>query len=255
MSVPTFACSDNNGDEQNQMKKILITNDDGIFADGLIRLAAAAKKYGEVWVVTPDSQRSAMSHSITLHGSFEAWETDFPVEGVRAFACTGTPADCVRIGVLNIVPGRPDRVFSGINNGYNLATDLQYSATVGAAFEAAFQGIHTVAFSEKYDGCRQVTDKYLDGIIAELIDEPLGKNEIWNVNFPGCSPEECRGILRGRTVSDGVFYKDHYDEVPSENGRVTYTVVGERRWDADEGTDLRAVLDGYIAIGKAKNIG
>ena len=240
------------------MRKILITNDDVVFADGLLRLAEAAVKFGEVWIVAPDSQRSAMSHSITLHGSFEAWEVDFPVPGVHAYACTGTPADCVRIGVLNIVPGKPDTVFSGINIGYNAATDLQYSATVGAAFEAAFQGIHTIAFSEDtgelHGRSHEVTDRYLEEIIRELIDEPVGKNEIHNVNFPGCSLAECKGIRRGCTVSDGVFYEDHYDEQPSENGRVTYTVVGERRWEAEEGTDLRAVIDGYISIGKAKNI-
>ena len=93
------------------MKKILITNDDGIISDGIVRLAETASHFGEVWVVAPDGQRSAVSHSVTLRHSFEAWETDFPVAGVRAFACSGTPADCVRIGVLNIVPGKPDHVF------------------------------------------------------------------------------------------------------------------------------------------------
>ena len=236
------------------MKKILITNDDGIYADGLIRLARAAKKYGEVWVVAPESQRSAMSHSITLHGSFSARETDFPVEGVRAFACSGTPADCVRIGALNIVPGGPDTVFSGINHGYNIASDLQYSATVGAAFEAAFQGIHTIAFSEDASDLHEVTDRYLDGIIAELIDAPLGINEIWNVNFPGCRLEDCKGILRDRTVSTGVFYQDSYGEEPAEDGSVIYTVIGARKWEAEEGTDLHAVLSDHVSVGRAKNI-
>ena len=88
-------------------KKILITNDDGITSDGIIRLAKAAKEFGTVYVVAPEDQRSAMSHSITLRHSFEAWKVDFPVEGVHAYACNGTPADCVRIGVLNIVPNKP----------------------------------------------------------------------------------------------------------------------------------------------------
>ena len=236
------------------MRKILITNDDGIEADGLIRLAAAAVKFGEVVIVAPDSQRSAMSHSISLHGSFEAWQVDFPVEGVRAYACTGTPADCVRIGVLNLSGGRPDHVFAGVNKGFNVATDLQYSATVGAAFEGAFRGIHSVAFSESHGDDHEVTDRYLEELIAELIEKPLALNEIWNVNFPGCTLGECKGILRGTTVSDGVFYEDHYDETPAPGGRVTYTVVGERRWEAAEGTDLRAVLDDQVSVGKAKNI-
>lgn len=235
-------------------RKILITNDDGIDADGLVRLARCAKKYGEVLVVAPDSQRSAMSHSITLRHAVEAWEVDFPVEGVKAYACTGTPADCVRVGVRSIAPGKLDHVFSGINYGYNVASDIQYSATAGAAFEAAFQKIHTIAFSENFDDNHSVADKYLDEIMAELIDKPLGVNQIWNVNFPGCDVTECKGILRDRTVALSDFYDDHYDATPLENGRVAYMVVGERQYDAEEGSDLRAILDGYVSIGVANNI-
>ena len=187
------------------MRKILITNDDGIDADGIVRLARVAREFGEVWVVAPDSQRSAMSHGITLRHSIEAWKVDFPVPGVHAFACDGIPADCVRIGVLNIVPGKPDHVFSGINYGYNVATDLQYSATAGAAFEAAFQKIHTIAFSEDACELHEVTDRYLKEIIAELLDQPLGINQIWNVNFPGFRLAECNGILRDRAVSTDDF--------------------------------------------------
>ena len=107
------------------MQKILITNDDGIQSDGIIRLARAAKKYGKVWVVAPDGQRSAMSHRITLRETIEFFPVDFPVEGVHAYASTGTPADCVRFGILNIVKEKPDYVFSGINYGYNSGTDIQ----------------------------------------------------------------------------------------------------------------------------------
>lgn len=236
------------------MKKILITNDDGINSDGIVRLARAAIEFGEVWVVAPDSQRSAMSHSITLRHSIEAWKVDFPVKGVYAYACNGTPADCVRIGVLNIVPGKPDHVFSGINYGYNLATDLQYSATAGAAFEAAFQKIHTIAFSE--DACErhEVTDKYLKEIIAELLDKELGVSQIWNVNFPGCSLAEYKGILRDRVVSTDVFYKDRYKENVVSEGKISYTVDGIRNYDALEGTDLRAIFDNYVSVGIATNI-
>ena len=236
------------------MRKILITNDDGIFSDGIARLAETASRFGEVWVVAPDSQRSAVSHSVTLRSSIDAWKVDLPVRGVHAFACDGMPADCVKIGALNIVPGKPDHVFSGINNGYNLASDIQYSATAGAAFEAAFQGIHTIAFSEAADTTREVTDRWLEEIIAELIEKPLGINQIWNVNFPGCSLAECGGILRGRTVSTDVFYKDHYTETPVSEGRTRYMVKGVRKWDASEGTDLRAVLDNFVSVGIASNI-
>lgn len=236
------------------MKKILITNDDGIDSDGLIRLARVAVELGEVWVVAPDSQRSAMSHSITLSHSVEAWKVDFPVPGVHAYACDGQPADCVRIGVLNIVPGKPDYVFSGINYGYNLATDLQYSATVGAAFEASFQKIHTIAFSEDAGEIHEVTDRYLMEIIVELLNKPLGMNEIWNVNFPGCKLAECKGIIRDRKVSGDVFYQDNYIETTVSEGRISYMVEGIRNYHALEGTDLKAIFDNYVSIGIATNI-
>lgn len=236
------------------MRKILITNDDGIDSAGLARLSKAAMQFGEVWIVAPDSQRSAMSHSITLRHSVEAWKVDFPVPGVHAYACNGKPADCVRIGALNIMPGKPDHVFSGINYGYNVASDLQYSATAGAAFEAAFQRIHTIAFSE--DACEdhEVTDKYLNEIMAELLNKPLAVNQIWNVNFPGCRLEECKGILRDRVVSTDVFYEDRYIETRVSEEKISYMVEGIRNYNASEGTDLRAILDHYVSVGIATNI-
>lgn len=236
------------------MRKILITNDDGINANGIIRLAQAATDFGEVWVVAPDSQRSAMSHSITLRHSVDAWKIDFPVPGVHAYACSGTPGDCVRIGSLNIVPGKPDHVFSGINYGFNAASDIQYSATAGAAFEAAFQRIHTIAFSEDACEIHEVTDRYLKEIIAELLDKPLGVNQIWNVNFPGCKSAECNGILRNRKVSTDAFYVDRYIETTVLEEKISYMVEGIRNYTALEGTDLKAIFDNYISIGIATNI-
>ena len=236
------------------MRKILITNDDGINADGIIRLAQAATEFGEVWVLAPDSQRSAMSHSITLRHSVDAWKVDFPVPGVHAYACSGTPGDCVRIGSLNIVPGKPDHVFSGINYGFNAASDIQYSATAGAAFEAAFQGIHTIAFSEDACEIHEVTERYLKEIIAELLNKPLGVNQIWNVNFPGCQLAECNGILRDRKVSTDAFYVDRYIETTVSEDKVSYMVEGIRNYSALEGTDLKAIFDNYISIGIATNI-
>ena len=236
------------------MRKILITNDDGINADGIIRLVQAATEFGEVWVLAPDSQRSAMSHSITLRHSVDAWKVDFPVPGVHAYACSGTPGDCVRIGSLNIVPEKPDHVFSGINYGFNAASDIQYSATAGAAFEAAFQGIHTIAFSEDACEIHEVTERYLKEIIAELLNKPLGVNQIWNVNFPGCQLAECNGILRDRKVSTDAFYVDRYIETTVSEDKVSYMVEGIRNYNASEGTDLKAILDNYVSIGIAANI-
>ena len=240
--------------EGERVYDILITNDDGIDSDGIVRLAEAAARFGNVWVVAPTVQNSAVSHSITLRHSITVRPHDLPVEGVRAFSCSGTPADCVRVAGLSIMPRIPDMVFSGINYGYNVATDIQYSATAGAAFEAAFQKIHTIAFSEDAVEMHEVTDRYLEDIMAELIDKPLELNQIWNVNFPGCPLSKCGGVLYERKVSHDDFYKDHYIETPLPDGKTRYTVEGVRHWEASEGTDLKAILDNFVSVGIATNI-
>ena len=238
------------------MRRILITNDDGITADGIIRLAKTAKQFGEVWVVAPAAQRSAASHSISLHDPIDIFPHDFPVPGVKAFSCSGTPADCVRVGSLSVMPEKPDAVLSGVNFGYNVASDVQYSATVGAAFEAAFQGYRAIAFSEDFAELHEVTDRYLAEILEKLLDLPPVAGEIWNVNFPCCPLAECHGILWDRTVSQGMIYKDSYKEIEAlPGGGVRYMVEGEYHAEAEDGTDYRALLDGYVSVGRVKNIG
>jgi 5'-nucleotidase len=236
------------------MKKILVTNDDGIQSDGIIRLAALAKSYGEVWVIAPDSQRSAMSHSTTFHKSVEMQEVDFAVSGVHAYASSGTPADCVRIGILNMIPGKPDYVFSGINNELNIASDLQYSATIGAALEAAYLKVPAIAFSEADVRAHEVTDYYLPEVTSRLMGLPLGRNEIWNVNFPSCDLSTCNGILYDRTVSVDDFYTEHYRETVLADGKTAYMVEAIRHWRATKGTDLCAIIDHYVSVGKVRNL-
>lgn len=238
------------------MRRILITNDDGIDADGISRLAEAAKEFGEVWVIAPMHQRSAASHCITLREPIDVFPHDFPVEGVKAFSCSGTPADCVRVGSLSVMPARPDTVLSGINFGYNVATDIQYSATAGAAFEAAFQGYTAIALSEHMNGCHEVTDNYLKDILDEYIDVRLSYGQILNVNFPGCKLGDFKGILRDRKTSHDSFFHDRYtvtDKLP--RGGIRYMVDGIHNEQAEEDTDFRAVLENYISIGVVNNVG
>ena len=236
--------------------RILITNDDGIEAAGIVRLAKAAKEFGEVWVVAPESQRSAASHSISLHSAIDIYPYDeFPIDGVHAYSCSGTPGDCVRVGGLNVMPEKPDVVLSGINFGLNVASDIQYSATAGAAFEATFQGYHAIAFSE---GChfQDVTDKYIREILKRLLDLPLKPGHIHNVNFPDCPLSDCKGILYNRTVSQGMFYKDHYNVVEElDDGGIRYMVEGVYTPEAEEDSDYHAVLNNYVSVGVVNNIG
>ena len=235
------------------MRKILVTNDDGIDSDGIRRLAETAAKFGEVWIVAPCKQYSAMSHSATFWTPIEVWPVDFPVEGVHAFATSGTPSDCICVALNAVLPFKPDAVFCGINKGYNIASSIQYSGTCGAAFEASNQGCHTIAFSENHEGSTEVADKYIEEIAAVLIDKPLGVNEIWNINFPGCTLEECKGVKYDCTVSQHQFFSGGYNVIKRDGDKVTYMIDYKPVWEAEEGTDLRAVIDNYVAVGKVKN--
>lgn len=236
--------------------RILITNDDGITSDGIVRLAKAACEFGHVWVVAPGHECSAKSHCITLRHSLEVHPHDFPVENVIAYSCSGTPADCVRVGCRNVMPAEPDVVLSGINYGYNMASDIQYSATVGAAFEAEFQGYTAVAFSEDAGDCHEVTDMYLRDVMAQLIHEPYVPGRIINVNFPGCRRDECRGILRDRKVSRLAYFEDHYNVVQRfPDGGMELMVEGVHEPFTEEGSDYAAILGNCVSIGYAANIG
>ena len=104
--------------------RIMVVNDDGIESDGIRRLAGMAAELGEVWVVAPRHQCSAMSHCITVRGSLHMKEESFPVPGVKAYSVDGTPADCVKVGIKYLLPQKPDIVFSGINCGYNVGADI-----------------------------------------------------------------------------------------------------------------------------------
>ncbi len=236
-------------------RRILITNDDGIDSAGIIRLARAALNFGSVFVVAPERENSGASHSISLRHSVRVHPYDFPVKGVEAYSCSGTPGDCVRVGSLSIMKERPDVVLSGINYGYNVATDIQYSATAGAAFEAEFQGFPAIALSEGACDIHEVTDRYLGDILEELMGREYVPGYMYNVNFPGCPLSECKGILWDRRVSRQIFYKDHYNVLQRlPDGGMELMVEGVHEPVSEEGTDYGAVLDNYVSVGRVSNI-
>ena len=153
------------------------------------------------------------------------------------------------------MPQKPDVVLSGINYGYNAASDIQYSATAGAAFEASFQGSLGIAVSEGASSVHEVTDAYLPEVLERLICRTVRPGQILNVNFPGCPIGECRGIMRDVTVSDGRVFRDHYVLRKSlRDGGMRLEVEGVPDKRAEEGTDLWAVTHGYVSVGIAQNI-
>lgn len=254
--------------------RILVVNDDGIEAQGIEILAREAAKFGEVWVVAPDEQCSAMSQCITLRREISVRESSFPVRksgnflsekflmqdaakeqslagSIKAYRVGGTPADCVKIAVSYLMPQKPDYIFSGINFGYNTGYDVAYSGTVGAAIEGLMKGIPSAAFSVDTSGIYGTVEKYLPGIIEEILKSAPPQGKIWNINFPGCEASACKGILRDRKTAGVHLFIDSYREVRRETDGTVYLVIESSLHDEiGSDNDLDAVKSGYISIGE-----
>ena len=235
-------------------KRILIVNDDGIDSLGLKKLAEAAVRYGRVWIIAPDRQCSAMSQRISVFDKMTVTPYAFSVPVEAAWSLGGTPADCVKAALNGVLPVRPDVVLSGVNNGYNAGFDIAYSGTVGAAMEALMQGIPAMAFSNGYNGHFGTTDVYLPLLLEDLLLTPLSANELWNVNFPGIPLEECQGILTDREIAPMQLYRDNFKRENLEDGTFTLHNLGIEleAEDAPEGTDVNAVLSGYVSVGTVR---
>lgn len=234
--------------------RILVVNDDGIDSAGIHCLASLASRLGEVWVAAPDSQCSAMSHRITLHSSIDVREEkDFYAEDARAYRICGTPADCVKVALEYLMPQKPDLVFSGINHGYNVGVDILYSGTIGAAMEALANGIPAMAFSSADNRDSRVPEHFLIPLVKELVESPIGCHEIWNVNFPSGDVSEVKGILRRRRICRKSAYCTVYNPGKEREGWRELSVLSIPEVKAEEGSDLAAVLGGYISVGKVSS--
>lgn len=237
----------------NKKTNILIVNDDGIESYGIAKLAAMAANFGDVWVVAPEGQCSGMSQRLTIFSELNVQEREFPATVRAAYSVSGTPADCVKVALKSLLPVWPDYVFSGINAGFNAGYDIAYSGTVGAAMEAVLHDIPAIAFSTQHDGSYEITDKYLMPIAEELMQKS-NAGEIWNVNFPGGQACDFKGIIRGAEAAQSFFFENDYQKLEQE-GKIVFTpfakLLGPN--DAPKGTDVWAVLNGYIAIGRIKN--
>ncbi len=224
------------------MPRILVTNDDGIYSEGLRKLAAACREVGDVTIVAPDREQSAASHALTLNRPLRLLQIE-----ADEWIVDGTPADCVNLAILKLMKGaRPDLIVSGINFGPNLGDDVTYSGTISAAFEGALLNIPSIAFSAvvgkhfSFDPCAEVAGR----LVRIALEQHRDPRIVLNVNFP---LGEFRGVrivsLGQRTYVEGVI------ERLDPRGRKYYWIGGEPPvWHPGEGTDFDAVQNGYVSI-------
>lgn len=235
--------------------KILIVNDDSVTAPGIALLAEIAREFGEVWVVAPAQQCSAMSQKLTLRETLLLEKAeDFPVKVREAYRLAGTPVDCVKVALEYLLEEKPDWVVSGINNGYNAGYDIAYSGTLGAAFEAVRNGIPAMAFSIAADSHLEAAKPWLRDIVRELLETPPEPDMVWNVNIPGVRTKPPAGILRERTQASASMFRENYVSEFRRDGAVVLTCRGiptpTEQFPPD--SDAYAVRNGYISIGKVR---
>ncbi|MEO1620327.1 MAG: 5'/3'-nucleotidase SurE [Cyanobacteria bacterium J06632_3] len=208
---------------------ILVSNDDGIFALGIRALANALAAAGHnVTVVCPDRERSATGHGLTLHRPLRVNQVEEVFEpSVAAWACSGTPSDCVKLALDAVLPNPPDFVVSGINHGANLGTDVLYSGTVSAAMEGVLEGIPSIAISLTSFAYKnfQPAAQFATRLVAQLQQQPLSLPILLNVNVPPVEATEIKGAIIAR---QGIRrYFDQFEKRIDPRGKIYYWLAGE----------------------------
>ena len=224
------------------MVRILVTNDDGYRSEGIHALAEALRDVGDVTIVAPVAEASAIGHALTLRHPLRLESIDR-----RVFAVDGTPTDCVNIGVTQVLKGLPDLVVSGINKGWNLGDDVTYSGTVAGALEAALLGVPAIAVS-----LRQTRGDYdfthaarAAALMADaILQRPLPPRTFLNINVPKGQPKGYRATVQAK--------RNHITSVAERHdpkGRAYYWIEeGQNDWAPHDRSDYQAVRDGYVSI-------
>lgn len=230
--------------------RILITNDDGIFAEGIYRLAKHMQHNGEVLIVAPDSERSASGHAITMRSPLMVKKVKFFDTEIEAYSTNGTPVDCIKMGIEALFKTKkPDIVISGINNEPNLGTDVIYSGTVSAAVESAIMGIPSIAVSmggykaSEFDAAARFTSL----LSKKITGNNKLDNIVINVNYPDKPKDEIKGI---KITTLGIRkYDNAFIERKDPRGNVYYWMSGTvRDMEQDPDSDITAVNENYISI-------
>ena len=233
--------------------KILLSNDDGVMAEGIKALTIELSKEHDVYVITPDRERSAAGHSLTLHTPIRVEELDSKFGAKRIWITSGTPGDCVKIGINAILSEdeKPDLVISGINHGPNLGSDILYSGTVSCAMEGAMMGYPAIAvslasMSSEPELFANVA-KFISKFLHKIQDYKFPPKTILNVNVPGLMPEDLAGVAI--TKLGGKMFTDEYDKRVDPRGKVYYWMAGEliRHCDNDD-SDINALRWNKVSV-------
>lgn len=230
--------------------RILLTNDDGIHAEGLAVLERIARQLSDdVWIIAPETDQSGLAHSLTLSEPLRLRKIS-----EKHYALRGTPTDCVIMGVRKVLPEAPDLILSGVNNGANVADDVTYSGTIAGAMEGTVLGIRAIALSQEYNSHEEgrvipwdVVETHAPDLLRKLIKTELPDGVFLNVNFPNCSPDEVKGE---RVATQGKrAHVASIDERRDGRGFPYYWLRfarGEER--PSSGSDVEAIRENYISI-------
>jgi 5'-nucleotidase len=230
--------------------RILLTNDDGIHAEGLAALERIARTLSDdVWIVAPETDQSGLAHSLSLSEPLRLRKISD-----KHFALRGTPTDCVIMGIKQVMDIKPDLVLSGVNSGSNVADDVTYSGTIAGAIEGTMQGVRSFALSQAYmhaDGVRtvpwDVCEAHAPGLLDRLISLELPEGTFLNLNFPNCLPEQVEGVEV--TAQGKLAFNLQVDARADGRGFPYYWLkFGERAGAFAEGTDIHALKHRKISV-------
>lgn len=232
-----------------QKPLILVTNDDGITAPGVRNLTEFMNELGEVVVVAPNSPQSGKGHAITINSTLTFEEIQ--LEGPQTdYALSGTPVDCVKFALDKILTRRPDIVVSGINHGANSSINVIYSGTMSAAVEAGVEGIPAVGFSLldfSWDADFRQAKSYIQGIVKRVLERPMPKGIVLNVNIPNLKHEEIKGIKVCKQAN--AKWEESFDERVNPHGKKYYWLTGYfNNMDHSDDADETALSEGYISV-------
>jgi 5'-nucleotidase len=233
----------------NKRPLILVTNDDSISSKGILSLATAAMEFGDVVLVAPDKPQSGMGHAVTINGIIRLQEENMGID-VRAYSCSGTPVDCVKMAIFKVLDRKPDLLLSGINHGSNSSINVIYSGTMSAAVEGAVSGIPSIGFSllehgadADFDASMEVVRTLLNNAVKDNFPEGI----CLNVNIPKGRPEDIKGIRVCRQAK--AYWEDNFDVRKDPTGKEYFWLTGEfKNFDKGEDTDEFALHHNYVSV-------